>query len=338
MIDLRSDTVTKPTPEMMEAMQRAPVGDDVFSEDPSINELEEKVASIFGKEAALFCASGTMTNQIAIKVNTSPQDEVICDHNAHIYRYEGGGMMSNSLVSVRLLNGDRGRITAEQVLENISPDDDHAAKTSLVSVENTMNKGGGACYDLKEVKKIKQVCDEHDLRFHLDGARLFNALTAKNEDPKAWGSIFDTISVCFSKGLGAPVGSAVLGTKADIKQAKRVRKAFGGGWRQAGYLAAACIYALDNHVDRLHEDHAKALVLANALKDKSFIDDILSIETNIVIASCDGISPQDLVAKMGEKGILCFPFSKTEFRMVTHLEITDEKLDAAVDIINNLEI
>lgn len=337
-IDLRSDTVTKPTPEMQEAMQQAPVGDDVFSEDPSINELENKIASLFGKEAALFCASGTMTNQIAIKVNTNPRDEVICDQNAHIYRYEGGGMMSNSQVSVRLLNGDRGRITADQVLENISPDDDHAARTSLVSVENTMNKGGGACYDLEEVRRIKKVCEGNNLRFHLDGARLFNALTAKKEDPKAWGALFDTISVCFSKGLGAPVGSAVLGTVADIKEAKRVRKTFGGGWRQAGSLAAACIYALDNNVDRLEEDRTKAVALAGVLQDKSFIDDVLSVETNIVIAKCDGISPRDLVAKLNEKGILCFPFSKTEFRMVTHLEITDDKLNAALDIINRLEI
>ncbi len=323
---------------MREAMLQAPVGDDVFGEDPSINELESKIAGIFGKEAALFCASGTMTNQIAIRVNTVPQDEVICDQNAHIYRYEGGGMMSNSLVSVKLLNGDRGRITAGQVSENISPDDDHAARTSLVSVENTMNKGGGACYDLEEVKRIKDVCEENGLRFHLDGARLFNALAARQEEPKEWGELFNTISICFSKGLGAPVGSAVLGSKEDIKQAKRVRKTFGGGWRQAGYLAAACIYALDNHVDRLEEDRTRAFALANGLKDKSFIVDVLPIETNIVIAECDGISPIELIAKLGEKGILCFPFSKTEFRMVTHLEITDDKLNTALDIIKNLEI
>ncbi len=337
-IDLRSDTVTKPTPEMLEAMRQAPVGDDVFSEDPSINELERKVADKFGKEAALFCASGTMTNQIAIKVNTNPRDEVICDHNAHIYRYEGGGMMSNSQVSVRLLIGDRGRITADQVMENIGPDDDHAAKTSLVSIENTMNKGGGVCYDFEEVKKIKKVCQENNLRFHLDGARLFNALVAKKEDPKVWGEMFDTVSVCFSKGLGAPVGSAVLGTKADIKEAQRIRKTFGGGWRQAGSLAAACIYALDNNLDRLEEDHAKAAALVGALQDKTFIDDVLFVDTNIVIAKCNGISPRDVVAKLGAKGVLCFPFSKTEFRMVTHLEITEDKLNAALDIINNLEI
>ena len=248
-----------------------------------------------------------MTNQIAIKVNTSPRDEVICDHNAHIYRYEGGGMMSNSQVSVRLLDGDRGRFSADQVLENISPDDDHAARTSLVSIENTMNKGGGACYDFEEVKRISRACVDNNLRFHLDGARMFNAIVAKQHDPRDWGALFDTISICFSKGLGAPVGSAVLGSKEDIKEAKRIRKTFGGGWRQAGYLAAACSYALDNHVDRLTEDHDKAKALAAGLQSKSFIDDVLSVETNIVIASCEGVSPKELVAKLGEKGILCFP-------------------------------
>jgi len=338
MIDLRSDTVTKPTKAMLEAMQNAEVGDDVFKEDPSINALENKVATFFGKEAALFCTSGTMTNQIGIKVNTVSRDEVICDHNAHIYRYEGGGMMSNSQVSVRLLQGDRGRISAQQVLENINPDDDHAPKTSLVSIENTMNKGGGCCYDLDEVKKIRNVCDQHQLKLHLDGARIFNALIARKEDGKTWGKLFDTISVCFSKGLGAPVGSAIIGSKDDIKEARRIRKTFGGGWRQAGYLAAACNYALDHHIDRLGDDHKRAKTLGEALQQKSFISKVLSVETNIVIAECDGISPDDLVKKLEEVGILCFPFSATEFRMVTHLEIDEEKINAALEIIKKLEI
>lgn len=337
-IDLRSDTVTKPTAQMKEVMFAAEVGDDVFLEDPSINQLEEKVAGLFGKEAALFCTSGTMTNQIGIKVNTQPNDEVICHQNAHIYKYEGGGMMSNSLVSVKLLTGDRGMITNEQVLGSINPDDDHAPRTSLVSIENTMNKGGGACYELEEVKKIAKTCQNNGLRFHLDGARLFNALIAKGESAAEWGKLFHTISICFSKGLGAPVGSAILGSKADIKQARRVRKTFGGGWRQAGYLAAACSYALDHHVERLAEDHKRAQLLAEAFLSKSFVSGVLPVETNIVIFQCEGISAPDLVEILEAKGIRCIPFSGTEVRLVTHLEFTDEMLDRALEIIKDLEI
>ncbi|MER3463755.1 MAG: threonine aldolase, partial [Chitinophagaceae bacterium] len=235
-IDYRSDTVTRPSKEMLDAMFSAKVGDDVFGDDPSINELEALAADMFGMEAALFCPSGTMTNQIAIKCHTQPGDEVICDFTAHIYQYEGGGIASNSGASVQLLNGDRGRVSAEMVEAAINPDDVHKARTKLVALENTSNRGGGSCYDFEEIKRIRKVCDEHKLFFHLDGARLFNALVAKNETPKQYGEVFHTISICLSKSLGCPVGSLVLGTRDFIKQSRRIRKAFGGGMRQAGYL------------------------------------------------------------------------------------------------------
>ena len=264
-IDLRSDTVTKPTAGMKEAMFSAPVGDDVFGEDPTVNALEEKAAKLFGMEAGLYCPSGTMTNQIAIRLHTRIQTEVICHKYSHVYLYEGGGIMANSLASVKLLEGDLGKITAEQVKASINPDDVHAPETTLVSLENTMNKGGGSIYTLDEVKPIRKVCDDNGLKLHLDGARLFNALAESGESPAAWGAQFDTISICLSKGLGSPVGSLLLGSKSDIKRARKVRKSWGGGMRQAGFLAAAGIYALDNHVVRLTEDHARARDLGKML-------------------------------------------------------------------------
>jgi threonine aldolase len=279
-IDFRSDTVTRPTKEMLEAMMGAKVGDDVFGEDPSVNELEKRSAELFGMESALFCPSGTMTNQIAIKCHTQPGDDVICDTNAHVYQYEGGGIAFNSGASVKLIQGDRGRISAQQVLENINPDDVHKPHTSLVCLENTSNRGGGSCYDMEEMKKIRKVCDENNLQLHLDGARLFNALVAKNESPKEYGNIFHTISICLSKSLGAPVGSVLLGTSAFIKKARRIRKVFGGGMRQAGFIAAAGIYALEHHVERLKEDHQHAALIAKALSAKNEVAEVLPIETN----------------------------------------------------------
>src|SRR5262245_6254804 len=236
-VDFRSDTLTKPTPGMLDAMMKAKVGDDVFGEDPAINELETMTAGMFNMEAAMFCPSGTMTNQIAIKCHTQPGDEVICDESAHVYQYEGGGIAFNSGASVKLLHGDRGRITAQQVKEAINPDDPHRAHTSLVCLENTSNRGGGSCYDLSEIKKIRQVCNENQLTFHLDGSRIWNTLIAKKETAKQHGELFDSISVCLSKSLGCPVGSLLLGKKDFIKKARRVRKVFGGGMRQAGFLA-----------------------------------------------------------------------------------------------------
>ncbi|HEU4904336.1 MAG TPA: GntG family PLP-dependent aldolase, partial [Flavisolibacter sp.] len=298
-IDYRSDTVTRPSAEMKAAMFAAPVGDDVFGEDPSINELERLAADMFGMEAALYCPSGTMTNQIAIKCHTQPGDEVICDVSSHIYQYEGGGIALNSGAQVKLINGDRGRITAEQVQDSINADDVHKARTSLVSLENTSNRGGGSCYDFEEIRRIRQVCDEHGLALHLDGARLFNAMVTKKESPKEYGEVFHSISICLSKSLGCPVGSLVLGTRDFIRKARRIRKVFGGGMRQAGYLAAAGIYALQNNIDRLDVDHQHAKQLAEALSRKEFVGTVLPVETNIVIFSVkDGYTPQSLVAKM----------------------------------------
>jgi threonine aldolase len=275
-VDFRSDTVTRPTPGMLEAMFKAKVGDDVFSEDPSINELEALGAKMFGMDAALFCPSGTMTNQIAIKCHTQPGDEVICEAGSHIYQYEGGGIAFNSGASAKLITGDRGRITAQQVVESINNADDvHKAKSSLVSLENTANRGGGSCYNLEEIKRIKQVCDQHSLLLHLDGARLFNALVAKKEKPEEYGTLFHSISICLSKGLGCPVGSLLVGTQDFIKKSKRIRKLFGGGMRQAGYLAAAGIYALQHQIERLQTDHDHAKQIEIALRKKEFIGTIL---------------------------------------------------------------
>jgi len=336
-IDFRSDTVTKPTPGMMEAMMNAPVGDDVFGEDPSINELESMTAAMFGMEAAIFCPSGTMTNQIAVKCHTQPGDEVICDESSHIYQYEGGGIAFNSGASVKLLYGDRGRITADQVKTSINPDDDHKANTSLVCVENTSNRGGGSCYDIEELKKIKKVCTDNNLSFHLDGARLFNALTAKNETPEQYGKIFDSISICLSKSLGCPVGSILLGKKDFIKKARRVRKVFGGGMRQAGFMAAAGIYALHNNIDRLAEDHAHAKQIAAAIAKKDFVKLVLPVETNIIIFELkDGKSAPGLVAKFKEQNILGYAISPVRIRLVLHLDITNQMVAKTIDVINFL--
>src|SRR5258705_5169927 len=282
-IDFRSDTVTKPTIGMLQAMMTAKVGDDVFGEDPSINELEQMCADMFGMESGLFCPSGTMTNQIAIKCHTQPGDEVICDESAHIYQYEGGGIAFNSSASVKLLYGDRGRINADQLKAAINPDDDHKANSKLVCLENTSNRGGGSCYDFTEIKKIKQVCIENDLSLHLDGARLWNALVAKNETPKQYGETFDRISICLSKSLGCPVGSVLLCKKDFIKKGQRIRKVFGGGMRKEGFLAAAGIYALQNNIQRLTKDHEHAKQIGDIITKPSFVKSVLPIETNIII-------------------------------------------------------
>jgi len=327
-VDLRSDTLTKPTAEMLQAMMTAKVGDDVFGDDPTVNALQEKIARIFGMEDALFCPSGTMTNQIAMRINTRPQDEVICHEFSHVYLYEGGGMAYNSMISPKLLHGDRGRITAIQVAQSINPDDVHYPRTRLVVLENTMNKGGGSVYDFKEIEAIAKVCEDHQLRLHLDGARLFNAIKKSGDKPKAYGKLFDTISICFSKGLGAPVGSALLGTKAIIKEAKKVRKVLGGGMRQAGYLAAACIFALDHHVDRLMEDHGRAQKIATILTNISFVKEVYPVDTNIVIAKIDqSLSELWFVEELKKREILVVPFGKGLVRFVTHLDLTDDHLD-----------
>ncbi|SIT12834.1 threonine aldolase family protein [Belliella pelovolcani] len=325
-IDLRSDTLTKPTQGMLEAMWSAPVGDDVFGEDPTVNALEQKLADMFGMEAGLFCPSGTMTNQIAIRLHTGLQTEVICHKYSHIYLYEGGGIMSNSHASVKLLDGAYGKISPQDILDSINPDDVHAPETTLVSLENTMNKGGGSIYTLDEIKPIKAICKQHDLKLHLDGARLFNALVESGESPKDWGAIFDTISICLSKGLGCPVGSVLLGSKADIKRARKVRKAFGGGMRQAGFLAAAAIYALDHHVNRLKEDHARARKLGEMLEQHPLVSEVFPVMTNIVIAKLAGITPAEMLSKLESQGIKAVKFGKDQIRFVTHLDFNDEMM------------
>jgi threonine aldolase len=334
MIELRSDTFTKPDPPMLAAMMAAEVGDDVFVGDPTVNALEEKLATMLGTEAGLFCPSGTMTNQIAIRVHTQPQDDVICDQYSHVYLYEGGGMMANSGASVSLLVGDRGRINAGQVEAVIKPDDVHAPISKLVSVENTMNKGGGSYYDFNEFLKIKEVVNKHNLKFHLDGARLFNALVETNDDMKAYGSVFDTISICLSKGLGAPVGSVLLGSKDDIKRARRVRKVFGGGMRQAGYLAAAGIYGLDNNITRLKKDHERARLIGRALENCSFVNGVMPIDTNILIFSVDDVD--DILAKLKNNGILGVAFGANQIRFVTHLDFTDDMLEETISALRKM--
>ena len=337
LIDYRSDTVTKPTPGMMEAMMNAKVGDDVFGEDPSINELEALAANMFGMEASLFCPSGTMTNQIAIKCHTQPGDEVICEESAHVYQYEAGGIAFNSGASVKLLKGDRGRISADQVKVSINPDDNHKARTSLVCVENTSNRGGGSCYDFEEIKKIEKVCVENNLKFHLDGARLFNALVEKNETPKQYGGIFDSISICLSKSLGCPVGSLLVGKKDFIKKARRVRKVFGGGMRQAGFLAAAGIYSLQNHVERLKQDHGRAKQIGCSLQKKSFVQMILPVETNIIIIELDNsMTAPAFVEKMKEKDIIPYAITPNRVRFVVHLDITDQMIEKTVETIGKM--
>ena len=327
-IDLRSDTVTKPSPAMLDTMMSAKVGDDVFGDDPTVNALQEKIATMFGMEDALYCPSGTMTNQIGLRIHTQPQDEVICHKHSHVYLYEGGGMMSNSHVSPKLLDGDRGRINSEQIRSSISPDDVHFPNSKLVVLENTMNKGGGSIYEMEEIREIRTVCDEHGMGLHLDGARLFNALTETKEIPMAFGELFDTISICFSKGLGTPVGSALLGSSKAIKTARRVRKSFGGGMRQAGYLAAACIYALDNNLDRLKEDHDRAKKIGELLEDKSFVSEVYPVDTNIVIAQLSDRSAQEFLGQLEREQVFAVPFGQDLVRFVTHLDFNEDHLMA----------
>lgn len=337
-IDLRSDTVTRPTPAMLEAMFSAAVGDDVFEEDPTVDRLEEKAADMFGMEAALFCPSGTMTNQIAIRVHTRPGDELICDHTAHIYNYEGGGIAANSGCSVRLLHGDRGRFSAQDVLENINPDNVHHPVSTLTVVENTSNKGGGSTWDFSEIRAIGELCKKNNLAYHLDGARLFNVLVKNSETPRQYGRTFDSISICLSKGLGAPVGSLLIGKSDFIKQARRKRKLMGGGMRQAGYLAAAGIYALDHHVDRLKDDHLRAEELGTVISKLSYVKNVLPVESNIIVFTLiDSMPASGLIEKLAEKNMLVVPFGKQTIRMVTHLDFNDQQLEEAKKILKSLD-
>jgi threonine aldolase len=325
-IDLRSDTVTRPSKGMLDAMKTAKLGDDVYAEDPTVNALETRVASLFGKPKALFFPTGTMANQTAIKLHTKPGEQLICDKYAHVYNYEGGGVSFNSGVSCQLVDGHRGMMTATQVEAAINPPDFyHSPLTSLVTLENTTNKGGGACWDFNEIKNIRAVCDSNGLGLHLDGARLWNALVAKSETAVQYGAVFDTISVCFSKGLGAPVGSMLVGDEALMNNALRIRKMLGGGMRQIGSLAAAASYALDHQFDRLKEDHQKAKEIAAVLQQLKAVLSVEPVETNIVIFKLNSNKLEtSFLDNLKAHDVLVSDMGSGKLRMVTHLDYTDE--------------
>ncbi len=337
-INLISDTITRPTPEMLNFMMKAEVGDDVFHADPTVIKLQHKISKLFGMEAALFFPSGTMANQTAIKLHTQPAEQLICDKWSHVYNYESGGASFHSGVSCKLIDGHRGMFKAEQLNEAINdPEQYYLPLSSLVVVENTTNKGGGACWDYAELEKIQKVCAEQGLAYHLDGARLFNALVAKNEEPKQYGKLFDSISICLSKGLGAPIGSLLLSSEENIHKAIRLRKLFGGGMRQVGYLAAAGIYALDHHVDRLQEDHDRAKILGKALKASDWVEKVEPVETNIIIFKLHQHLDEKLfLTALEREQIKLISMGEGKLRIVTHLEFTDEMLSKVIEVIEKL--
>jgi len=337
-IDLRSDTLTKPTPEMLDFMMNAEVGDDVYKEDPTVNALEERIANYFGMDAALYFPTGSMTNQAAIKIHTQPGEQLIADTYAHVYNYEGGGVSFNSGVSCKLLAGNRGMITATAIEEAINPPDFyHSPLTTLVCLENTTNKGGGACYDFEEIKKIRTVCDQHGLGYHLDGARLWNALVATGQDPKEYGTYFDTISVCLSKGLGAPMGSVLVGKKQYMDKAMRVRKILGGGMRQIGYMAAAGLYALDHHINRMGQDHKKAKELGVILNKLDIVATVDPIETNIIIFKLkENQNVLSFTQQMEKENVFISNMGQGKLRIVTHYDYTDRAHDRFIDVLSRL--
>ena len=334
MIDLRSDTVTKPSKFMKQYMMDAALGDDVFQDDPTVKELENKTARMFGHEAGLFCSSGTMTNQIALMVYLRPGDEVICSSEAHIYNYEGGGIARNSGASARLINRNSGIVYLDEIIDNINPDDIHYPVTNLVALENTINRGGGICYPISEIEKISKFCESKNIPLHLDGARLFNALVKTGVKSNYIGPLFDSISICFSKGLGAPVGSVLVGSKEFIRKARRVRKVIGGGMRQVGMLAAAGIYALENNIERLAVDHQHANLLAEGLRSCSWIDKVMEVETNIVIGYMkEGFQNSNFVEKLQNLGVSIVSFGKGRIRMVTHLDVSKQDIDKVISLL-----
>lgn len=337
-IDLRSDTVTKPSKGMLDAMYNARVGDDVFHEDPTVNKLEDYVVEMFGMEAAIFCSSGTQTNQIAINVHVRPGDEVITHVDSHVYKYEGGGIARNSGASVRLLDGNRGRLRVEDIANWINnPEDVHLPLTRLVSLEDTANRGGGAIYDFEEIKRISAFCKANGLPLHLDGARLMNAMIENNVPLKEYANQFDSISLCLSKGLGAPVGSVLIGKKDFIKKARRVRKVFGGGMRQAGFIAAGGLYALENNVERLKEDHKHAKGLEQSLNELSWVKEVIPVQTNIVVFVLNDHDRRDsIIAQLAEKGVYVMAFGPGMIRMVTHLDVTSDDIDQTIHFLRSL--
>ena len=337
-VDLRSDTVTKPSSLMLEAMNTASVGDDVFGDDLTVNALQDKIAKFFNKEAALFCPSGTMTNQIAIKIHTNSPGEVICDELSHVYKYEGGGIGFNSGLATKLLKGNKGILSVEDIKSAINPNDIHFPESQLVCLENTCNKGGGSIYDIEEIKKIKKLCEEKSIKLHLDGARIFNAIIESNYTSQEIGNEFDTISVCLSKGLGAPVGSLLVGNENDINKARRIRKILGGGMRQAGYLAAAGIFALDNNIGRLKQDHIKAKLIGDSLSNLSWVKEVLPVYTNIVVFEILSHLDLNIVIQLLSKyNIKVVAFGPQQIRMVTHLDITDEMLNYTIETLKKLK-
>lgn len=338
-VDLRSDTLTKPTAEMLEAMMQAKVGDDVFEEDPTVIQLEQKLAKMFGMEAGLFCPSGTMSNQIAIRILTRPQDQIICDKNSHIYLYEGGGCASNAMVSVRTLDGQRGRLNATMVAQSINPKDIHFPRSRVLCLENTVNKAGGSCYTLEDIMPLFNLRKRYGLKMHLDGARIFNALERTKDDPKEYGQYFDTISICLSKGLGAPVGSVLLTSEAYVIEAKRVRKVMGGGMRQIGYLAAAGIYALENNIVRLKEDHKRARQLGKVARNLSFVEKVLPIDTNIVLFSLKKEYEVDkFLTRLADYQIKAVSMGGQTVRFVTHLDIDNEMIDRTINVLQAIRL
>ena len=337
MINLISDTVTKPTPEMLRAMMNAEVGDDVFGADPTVNKLEKLASEMFGKQAAVYCPSGTMTNQIAIKTHTQPLDELICDIDSHVYQYETGGYGFNSGIGIKLLQGKHGKITPDQISSSVNPDYDWLPHSRLVVIENSCNKGGGSMYTLEEIKSIAKTCKDLGLSLHLDGARLFNVLVETGDTTQEIGSQFDSISICLSKGLGAPVGSLLIGDAGFIKQARRYRKVMGGGMRQAGYLAAAGIYALENHVERLKIDNNRAKEIGKLLEDVSYVSGMKPVYTNILIFDVvDQVSVNDFLDKLRSKGIAATAFGPQSVRFTFHLDITEQDMDELKNILRNL--
>ncbi|MBT3586719.1 MAG: aminotransferase class I/II-fold pyridoxal phosphate-dependent enzyme [Halobacteriovoraceae bacterium] len=333
-IDLRSDTVTTPTPKMLKCMMEAEVGDDVFGTDPSVNKLEEMAAGLFDKEAALFCPSGTMTNQIAVFLQAPPLSEIIIEESNHIYQYEVGGVAFNSRASVKTVNGDQGKLTQDQIMNAINPDDIHKPKTTLVCLENTTNRGGGATYSLEELEAISEICKRENLKLHLDGARLFNALAETAIPTAKIGGLFDTISICLSKGLGAPVGSLLLGDEGTIRKARQVRKVMGGGMRQAGFLAAAGIYALEHNRERLADDHLLAESLRELLKQQSYIKEVFNGQTNIVLFDLSkNYSPKNFLNFLNQHGILAVQFGPQRIRFVTHLGLDSSVLEPLAQVL-----